>query len=173
MESERITSRQALREWLSYEKEYYLRHSRKIYYYIKALRKYEYYSNLLSSGKKTALIGYAFNRVRYLFWGTLFGYEIPPNTCGKGLKIGHIGSVVINSTSIVGKNCTIIGNVCLGSVWGGKGPIIGDNVELGYGSIVVGNVKIGSNSFVGSGAVVTKDFPEEGVKLVGVPAHRL
>lgn len=47
---------------------------------------------------------------------------------------------------------------------------IGDNVYVGYGSVILCNVRIGSNSIIGAGSVVTKNVPEESV-FTGNPAH--
>lgn len=46
---------------------------------------------------------------------------------------------------------------------------IGDNVHIGWNSIIMPNVKIGKNSIIGCGAVVTKDIPDNSV-VAGVPA---
>ena len=83
----------------------------------------------------------------------------------------------------LGDHVTVGGNVRFithdGGVWVFRdrepdidvfGPIfVGDNVFIGYGAIIMPNVKIGSNSVVGAGAVVTKDVPDCSV-VAGVPA---
>ena len=48
--------------------------------------------------------------------------------------------------------------------------MIGDNVVLAVGAIVIGNVNIGDNVFVGAGTVVTKDVAD-GAVVVGNPAR--
>ncbi|WHX60505.1 DapH/DapD/GlmU-related protein [Peribacillus frigoritolerans] len=48
-------------------------------------------------------------------------------------------------------------------------PTFGDNVRIGAGAIVVGDIKIGNNSFIGAGTVVAKDVPENSV-IIGNPA---
>ena len=50
-------------------------------------------------------------------------------------------------------------------------PVIGDNVEFGVGSSVIGGIQIANNVKIGAGAVVTKDILEEGATVIGVPAH--
>lgn len=170
--NKQINSRTDLNEWLRYERTFYISHNRRIYFYIKALRTAEYYFNMKKKCKLFTL-GYFIAKIRLIFWGTLFGFEIGLNVVQKGLKIEHIGNVIINNTSIVGEDCYIIGNVCLGSKGGTDGPIIGNNVELGFGSCIIGNVHIGNNIFVGAGAVVTKDFQEDNIKLAGVPAKKI
>jgi serine O-acetyltransferase len=68
-----------------------------------------------------------------------------------------------------GKNCTIYQNVTIA----GKDnfePVIGDNVVIGAGAVIIGNVNIGNNVIVGANAVVTKDFPDN-CTVGGVPAR--
>lgn len=90
---------------------------------------------------------------------------------GPGFKIAHAGGIVINNSTKIGKNFTIMQNCTIGSVYGPNGgvPTIGDNVVMCAGSIVIGKVKIGNNVMIGAGAVVTKDVPDNAV-VVGVPA---
>lgn len=47
--------------------------------------------------------------------------------------------------------------------------VIGDNVFLGINSVIMGGVKIGNNVIVATGAIVTKDVPDNSV-VAGVPA---
>lgn len=97
----------------------------------------------------------------------IFGTKIGP-----GLTFAHYGSIVINPASIVGTNCLIYQGVTIGSKRRGKkteAPIIGNNVILGAGSKVLGNVIIGNNVVVGANAVVTKDIPDNAT-VVGIPA---
>ncbi len=101
-----------------------------------------------------------------------YGISISYRTqIGSGLYIGHFGGIVINKNVVVGKNCNISHQVTLGKANRGvkKGyPVIGDNVYLGPGAKVIGNVKIGNNVAVGANCVVTKDIPDNGV-VVGIP----
>ena len=48
--------------------------------------------------------------------------------------------------------------------------IIGDDVWLGFGVIVLDGVHIGNGAIVGAGSVVTKNIPEESI-AVGNPAR--
>lgn len=91
---------------------------------------------------------------------------------GGGLTFAHFSGVVINSCVEIGKNCTIFQNVTIGNVRGEKGgiPIIGDNVVISAGSIIIGNVHVGNNVMIGAGAVVVKDVPDNAV-VVGNPAR--
>jgi serine O-acetyltransferase len=90
---------------------------------------------------------------------------------GYGLHIPHPIGIVINGKSTIGNNCTIMQQVTLGNnlLEINKAPIIGDNVKIGAGAKIIGNVKIGDNVIIGANAVVTKDIPENCV-VGGVPA---
>lgn len=102
------------------------------------------------------------------------GIEIHPAAkIGRGLFIDHGMGVVIGETSIIGDNVTIFQGVTLGGTGKERGkrhPTIGNNVVIGGGAKVLGNITIGSNSMVGANAVVVKDVPEHST-VVGVPGR--
>lgn len=102
------------------------------------------------------------------------GIEIhPAATIGQGLFIDHGMGVVIGETSIVGDNVTLYQGVTLGGTGKEKGkrhPNIGDNVVIGTGAKVLGNITIGDNSYIGANAVVLKDVPANST-VVGVPGR--
>lgn len=95
--------------------------------------------------------------------------EIPHQTkIGEGLLIYHPHCIVINPSTVIGKNCIIRQGVTIGNVMRRNGlvsgcPIIGDNVEFGAHSIVIGDITIGDNVIIGAGAVVTKSIPDNTV----------
>ena len=104
-----------------------------------------------------------------------YGIDIPFTTqIGRGFYIGHCGGIVVAAESI-GKNFSISQGVNIGQTNRGdrKGrPTIGNNVYIGPGAIVIGNIKIGDNVAVGANSVVTKDVPDDAV-VVGVPARAI
>lgn len=81
----------------------------------------------------------------------------------KGTKFPHPVGIVINKNAKIGRNCTIWQNVTIGDGCskknGGKCPIIGDNVQICAGSIIIGDITIGHNAIIGAGSVVVKDVP--------------
>lgn len=102
----------------------------------------------------------------------LTGIQLPIGTkVGKGLCFSHFSCIVINSSSIIGDNCTIFQGVTIGSKRGPKGgvPHIGNNVVLTSGSKIIGKVTIGNNVVIGAGAVVVHDIPDNAT-AVGIPA---
>jgi len=104
----------------------------------------------------------------------LTGIEIHPAAkIGKGLFIDHGMGVVIGETTVIGNNVTLYQGVTLGGTGKEKGkrhPNIGDNVVIGAGAKILGNITMGENSYVGANAVVIKDVPPNST-VVGVPGR--
>jgi len=102
------------------------------------------------------------------------GIEIHPGAkIGKGLFIDHGMGVVIGETSILGDNVTLFQGVTLGGTGKEKGkrhPTLGNNVVVGAGAKVLGNITIGDNVVIGANAVVIKDVPADST-VVGVPGR--
>lgn len=102
------------------------------------------------------------------------GIEIHPGAAiGNGLFIDHGMGVVIGETTIIGDNVTMYQGVTLGGTGKEKGkrhPTIGNNVVIGAGAKVLGNITIGDNSYIGANAVVIKDVPVNST-VIGVPGR--
>lgn len=93
----------------------------------------------------------------------------PKAEIGENLIFPHALCIVIGNCQI-GKNVTIYQGVTLGlKKQPDEYPTIGDNVFIGTGAKVLGNVKVGSNSYIGANAVVLTDIPENSI-AVGIPA---
>jgi serine O-acetyltransferase len=103
-----------------------------------------------------------------------YGYDIPAETIiGKGFYIGHFGGVVISPKAIIGENCNISHGITIGYTSRGKRkgyPRLGDNIYIGPGSVITGNINIGKNAAIGANSVVIEDLPENAV-AVGIPAR--
>ncbi len=104
----------------------------------------------------------------------LTGIEIHPGaTIGKGVFIDHGMGVVIGETAIVGDYCLIYQNVTLGGTGketGKRHPTLGDNVVVGAGAKILGNIKIGDRVMIGAGSIVLQDVPKD-CTVVGVPGR--
>jgi serine O-acetyltransferase len=104
----------------------------------------------------------------------LTGIEIHPGAViGERLFIDHGMGVVIGETAVVGNNVTLYHGVTLGGVSLEKGkrhPTIKDDVVIGAGGKVLGNITIGSGSRIGANAVVVHSVPPNSV-VVGVPGQ--
>ena len=102
----------------------------------------------------------------------LTGIEIHPGaTLGAGILIDHGMGVVIGETAELGDRITIYHGTTLGGTGKEKGkrhPTVGNNVVIGAGAKILGNISIGSNSKIGANSVVLDDVPE-GATVVGIP----
>lgn len=91
---------------------------------------------------------------------------------GPGLFIGHLGRIVIHPSAVLGKNVNLSAGVTIGQANRGskKGvPVIGDNVWIGTGAVIVGNVHIGNDVLIAPNAYVNTDIPDHSI-VVGNPA---
>lgn len=89
-----------------------------------------------------------------------------------GFSISHHGVLIIRAANKIGKNCWVRPGTCIGkkSVEDeSDGAVIGDNVQIGFGVCIFGNVHIGDNVSIGGNSVVVKDVPSNCV-VAGVPA---
>ena len=104
----------------------------------------------------------------------LTGIEIHPGAkIGRRLFIDHGLGVVIGETAIVGDDVTLYQGVTLGGTGkehGKRHPTIEDNVVIGGGAKVLGNIIVGRNCRIGAGSVVLRNVPEHST-VVGVPGH--
>lgn len=99
------------------------------------------------------------------------GIQIPVGTqIGKGLRILHFGTIVVNPYAKIGKNFNIAQGCLIGMSEGKKKgvPIIGDNCYMGANSIIVGGVTIGHDVLIAPGAFVNFDVPSNSV-VIGNP----
>ncbi|MFW6357867.1 MAG: serine O-acetyltransferase [Chroococcales cyanobacterium] len=102
------------------------------------------------------------------------GIEIHPGArIGKSVFIDHGMGVVIGETAIIGNYCLIYQGVTLGGTGkesGKRHPTLGENVVVGAGAKVLGNLQIGNNVRIGAGSVVLRDVPSD-CTVVGVPGR--
>ena len=97
----------------------------------------------------------------------------PGAELGRGVFIDHATGVVIGETAIVGNNVLIYQQVTLGGVslsQGKRHPTVEDNVIIGAGAKVLGNITIGKDAKIGANSVVIRDVPPA-CTAVGVPAR--
>jgi serine O-acetyltransferase len=104
----------------------------------------------------------------------LTGIEIHPAAkIGRRLFIDHGNGVVIGETAIVGDDVTLYQGVTLGGTGkeqGKRHPTLEDNVVVGGGAKILGNIIVGKNCRIGAGSVVLRNVPENST-VVGVPGH--
>lgn len=99
------------------------------------------------------------------------GIDIPVSTkIGRGLVIHHGNGLVVHDQCEIGNEVTLRHNTTLGAKAGGRGPRIGDRVDVGANSVVLGSIDIGNDAVIGAGSVVTKSVPA-GAVVAGNPAQ--
>lgn len=101
----------------------------------------------------------------------LTGISLPPATkIGKGLYVGHFGYCIVHQDAILGENCSLGPGVVIGARGVGKKgvPRLGNNVYVGTGAKIIGEVIIGDNVRIGANAVVLENVPNNST-VVGVP----
>lgn len=142
----------------------------KVLGYLILLRKCEYHHN-----NKRLLhhkIAYFFYKVRLMRLGAKLNLRLPINKIGYGLRIYHIagGGGCLLYCKSMGNYCGINSGVLVGNNKETTDvPTIGNNVMLNTGVKVFGNIQIGDNVNIGAGSVVTKSIPSNSI-AVGIPA---
>lgn len=134
---------------------------------IRAYRKANYYFN---SKHKILCKIYSYKLKKLC---NKYDFNIPASTCiGRGLFIGHNGSIIINKNVVIGNNCNIATGVTIGQENRGKrqgNPIIGNQVWIGTNAVIVGKIKVGNNVLIAPNSFVNFDVPDNSI-VIGNPA---
>ncbi len=106
--------------------------------------------------------------------GLLTGIEIHPGAkIGRRCFIDHGMGVVIGETTEIGDDVLLYQGVTLGGTGKERGkrhPTIGNNVVIGTGAKILGNITIGNHTKIGAGSVVIRSVPDNST-VVGVPGR--
>lgn len=93
--------------------------------------------------------------------------QVPIGTkIGAGFYIGHVGRIIINPRSVLGKNINIATSVTIGQTNRGRmkgAPTISDNVWIGTNAVIVGNVTIGTDVLIAPNTYINQDIPSHSV----------
>lgn len=113
----------------------------------------------------------AYYRV-FVIW--ILGVELPPSLqIGAGLQLFHGQALVVNPGTVIGVNCVLRHSTTIGNKRVENGfsqcPRIGDNVDIGSNTCILGDISIGANVVIGAGSVVVKSVSPNCV-VVGNPA---
>lgn len=143
-----------------------------IWIFQRLMRKTEYYKNC----HKTILgkIYSYFLQFKYHKMRIKLGFSIPLNVFGPGLSIAHRGTIVVNGNSQIGKNCRIQECTTIGATNGNENaPILGDNIFIGSGARIIGDIIIADDIAIGGNSFVNKTFKEKAITIAGVPAKKI
>ena len=107
-----------------------------------------------------------------IFCRPMYGFELNAKSIGS-LMAYHPYSTLIDceriGEKVIVRHNTTIGNKNSGS---NETPVIGDNVQIGAGTLIIGDVTVGDNAVIGAGSVVVKDVESNSI-VVGNPAHKI
>lgn len=143
-------------------------YSDEIWKFQRCLRRQEYYTNCGGGNRILRII----NKIKFHRLSIKLGFSIPINVFGPGLAIVHYGTIVVSPGARIGANCRIHEGVTIGATNGEtKAATIGDNVFIGSGAKIIGDITISSNVAIAANAAVVKDvICENGCTVGGVPA---
>jgi serine O-acetyltransferase len=137
------------------------------------MRRLDYYTCRYRKNR-LYLLPYLYQKSRYHRLSMKLGFCMPFAGFGKGLAIPHYGSITINGSSRFGDNCRIHNCVNIGATGGGKQAAqVGNNVYIGPGVQIVGDITIADGVCIGAGAVVTKSITEPNTTWAGCPAKKI
>ena len=132
-------------------------------------------ANFCTTRKIYYYLGYPYRIFYKILVEWIFCIEIPWNArIGRGLRIFHGQGLVLNSQVVLGnyctlRHCTTIGNKQLPNGTFSNSPVIGDYVDVGCNTCIIGDITLGDHVTVGCGSVVTKSMPANAV-VAGNPA---
>lgn len=134
------------------------------YRYSKVLRKCKWYRE---HDKK---ILFLFERVKLRMLSEKLGFQITYSTqIGRGLYLGHMGSIVVNWKAVLGDNVNLAQGVTIGQANGGSKdgvPHIGNNVWIGANATVVGGITIGDDVMIAPNTFVNFDVPAHSLVIM-------
>lgn len=118
-------------------------------------------------------IRYYYHRYKLLKYSKKYGFQINPKAqIGRGLYLGHRGTVIVNGATKMGMNVNIMPGVTIGQENRGKRegvPTLGNKVWIGSNAIIVGKITIGNNVLIAPNAYVNFDVPDNSI-VMGNPA---
>ncbi len=144
---------------------------RKILKYIIYHRKCVFYKNKNNRLYYKLLFLIYSNRKNRL--GIKLNLDIGNCELGKNVMIYH-RNIVINPYSNIGNNCKFHGNNCIGNKNDElKAPTLENNIDIGFGASIIGDVYIAEGIKIGANSIVTKSFYEKNITIAGNPAKKI
>lgn len=172
-----INNKNDLKKFLKYEKSKYgvkrrnifcIRESEYLWKHNLLLRKTEYYTN---TNRKIMSILY---KIRLQLFQNKYSIHIPINTFDIGLKLMHLGPILVNGKVKAGKDISLhINTSIVARGTNDLAPTLKDGIVVGVGAVIVGDVVIEDNIAIGANSVVNKSFYEKNIAIAGVPAKKI
>ena len=86
----------------------------------------------------------------------------------------HVGPILLNGRASVGENCAFhINSALVAKGVSDDAPVLGNNVVVGVGAVVVGGVVVADSVAIGANSVVTKDISEQNIAIAGALAKKV
>ena len=134
------------------------------YRYSKALRKCRWYKE---HGRRFLFL---LERIKLQRLSVKFGFQINYSTqIGRGLYLGHMGSIVVNWQAVLGDNVNLAQGVTIGQVNGGSKdgvPHIGNHVWIGANATIAGGITIGDDVMIAPNTFVNFDVPSHSLVIM-------
>ena len=119
-------------------------------------------------------LGYPYLAAYEVFVGWVLGIELNHKAgIGPGLKLFHGTALVIHGGAVIGAHCTLRHCTTIGmKSLPDDVPVIGDHVDIGCNTVIIGRIRVGDGAVIGAGSVVLKDVPAGDV-VAGNPARSI
>lgn len=138
-----------------------------IYNFQRRMRLTSYYKHQAGFFNK---ILYGWHKFWYRKQSLKLGFSIPEDVFGPGLAIVHYGTIVVNMNAKIGANCRIHACTNIGASGGSsKAPQLGNNIYIGPGAKIYGEINIADNCAIGANATVFKTIDQKSVMIAGNP----
>ena len=89
---------------------------------------------------------------------------------GKDLHLIHSGNIRIHPRAVIGDRCGILNDVTIGTNMKQGAPTIGNDVFIGVGAKILGEITIGDGARIAANSLVISDVPAKAT-AIGVPAR--
>jgi len=134
--------------------------------YTRVMRKVEYLTNCKRGLFWKFILKY--HRFKLYRIGVKSGLTIPPNVFGPGLALFHYGTIVVDTSARVGRDCQLY---CSTNI--ADGVKIGEKVFIAPGVVISSNVTIADGVRIGANSVVTRSILEPNITVAGAPAKKI
>jgi serine O-acetyltransferase len=160
----RMTGKKLKLTEIDFYKEFLFHHNLKFVFYMRCITENKF--KLLKP----------FFKVRLFCLGRRYGLEINANTkIGNGFRLVHPYNITISPYAVIGRNVNIFKGATIGTSdtsWEKRrgSPIIGDKVQIGINSTIIGKIRVGNNVVIAPNSFVNKDIPDNSI-VIGNPCR--
>lgn len=125
--------------------------------FLRTMRKLEYYKNT-KTRCVLAYIPFLYYKRKYEALKVRTGFDIPPNTFGYGLRIGHLSTIVINNATKIGNYCSVANNLVIAD---GHRKVIGNCVQFGSNVVICKKLSIADGCKLSSCSLLNRSIKDK------------